>query len=173
VVEDCLCLDISDLVRSGTLREEQWGGTWDLRKDGRQTGILINYEIDQAEPDQRFITLTYTFSATNRNYRYGIQLEATLPRFGGHRWWFRCPMRLDDGLCGQRISKLYLPSGDPFFGCRSCHKLTYRSSQSYDKRVRESGPFGQELEIILAHMNEPGWLEQNLGKVSVALKAKE
>ncbi|MCI0460572.1 MAG: hypothetical protein L0Z62_26765 [Gemmataceae bacterium] len=41
-----------------------------------------------------------------------------------------------DGVpCLRRVAKLYLPPGVPYFGCRTCHNLTYESAQTHDKRV--------------------------------------
>jgi hypothetical protein len=60
---------------------------------------------------------------------YTVRLESTRPRWGGLRWWFLCPQRVDARECGRRMCKLYLPPGGQRFGCRYCHALTYRSCQ--------------------------------------------
>jgi hypothetical protein len=52
------------------------------------------------------------------------RLEITHPHFGGVRWWFSCPQ------CAKRCKKLYLPPGQWEIACRSCHNLTYRSTQT-------------------------------------------
>ena len=44
--------------------------------------------------------------------------------FGGERWWFTCPLKVNDVNCNRRVGKLYLPPGANYFGCRSCHELT-------------------------------------------------
>jgi hypothetical protein len=49
------------------------------------------------------------------------------------RWWFVCPLSRNGIACHRRVRKLYL-SGR-YFGCRHCHRLTYRSSQESDSRV--------------------------------------
>jgi hypothetical protein len=33
------------------------------------------------------------------------------------------------------VSKLYLPSGGRYFGCRHCYRLTYRSVQERDPKL--------------------------------------
>lgn len=43
-------------------------------------------------------------------------------RFGGVRWWIVC-------TCGRRVLKVYRPPGELRFACRTCHELTYTSSQ--------------------------------------------
>ncbi|MFN3462684.1 MAG: hypothetical protein ACK4X1_01285 [Terricaulis sp.] len=57
-----------------------------------------------------------------------ITLERTTPNFGGHRWWFICPVN------GQRVRALYLPSGATRWASRVAHDLRYESQ-------RASGPF--------------------------------
>ncbi len=64
-----------------------------------------------------------------------IRLETTPLHFGGHRWWGICPLVVNNVPCNRRVGKLYLPPGDRYFGCRHCHRLTYRSAQEHDKRV--------------------------------------
>ena len=67
---------------------------------------------------------------------YYIKLERTACNYGGWRYWFLCPVVKDGVLCENRCSKLYLPPGGKFFGCRHCYDLTYQSCQEshkYDK----------------------------------------
>lgn len=52
-----------------------------------------------------------------------IELDKTIPFFGGIRWWFVCPS------CKRRAAKIYLPFRDDRFLCRHCHGLTYQSCQ--------------------------------------------
>jgi hypothetical protein len=56
-------------------------------------------------------------------------LTATRPHFGGRRWWFQCPLVVNDVPCRRRCLVLYRPWGAPYFGCRQCHQLTYRTRQ--------------------------------------------
>jgi len=68
--------------------------------------------------------------------KYKIGIEQTFCRFGGVRYWFLCPAVKDDVYCGNRVTKLFLPSGGSVFGCRQCYDLTYQSCQEshkYDK----------------------------------------
>jgi hypothetical protein len=60
-------------------------------------------------------------------------VTSTVPRFGGLRWWFVCPLAVNGRDCGRRVGKLYLPDGARYFGCRRCHDLVYRSSQQARK----------------------------------------
>jgi hypothetical protein len=71
-----------------------------------------------------------------RGLEQRIKLTKTACNYGGFRWWFECPVVKDGVYCGNRSSKLYLPQGQLYFGCRACHDLTYESCQKshkYDK----------------------------------------
>jgi len=64
---------------------------------------------------------------------YTVNLERMICRFGGFRWWFLCPLTKNGVYCGNRCSKLYLPAGEKFLGCRHCYDLTYLSCQESHK----------------------------------------
>ncbi|MBN9122903.1 MAG: hypothetical protein J0I06_27820 [Planctomycetes bacterium] len=64
---------------------------------------------------------------------YSVRLVTTGCHLGGVRWWFVCPLVRDNVACGRRVRKLYLCG--QYFGCRTCHNLTYRSRQESDARV--------------------------------------
>ncbi len=70
---------------------------------------------------------------------YYVDMVRTGCNYGGGRWWFRCPVSVDGVYCGNRCSKLYLPGGASFFGCRHCYDLTYRSCQESHKYDRVFG----------------------------------
>lgn len=86
--------------------------------------------------------LMYKLNKTQQEINVRVPLETTRPRFGGLRWWGRCP-------CGRRISKLYLAPGAICFACRTCHGLTYESVQPHDKRVDALGRNPDEINRIL------------------------
>lgn len=55
---------------------------------------------------------------------------------GGKRLYLHCPLvRPDGAACLARVVRLYQPRGGQHFGCRKCHRLTYRSAQEHDARV--------------------------------------
>lgn len=58
-----------------------------------------------------------------------VRFDVTPTQFGGERPWFICPLVVREVPCGRRCTKLYLPPGARYFGCRRCHDLTYASSQ--------------------------------------------
>ena len=82
-----------------------------------------------------WIRLYYTFMRTQEHMDYKIHLQTTRPYVGGVHWWFTCPLLRLEGACNCRVSKLYLPPGSRYYGCRHCYGLTYQSCQESDKRV--------------------------------------
>lgn len=86
------------------------------------------------------------------NEEMWIQLFETPTIFGGHRWWFKCPIFFDGSECNRKVGKLYLPPGKRYYGCRHCHNLTYRSVQEHDKRVDF---YRKNPEALLAALEAP------------------
>jgi len=60
-----------------------------------------------------------------KDFDYNIPLIFTPCRYGGKRWWFRCPWYKNNVYCGRRVGTLY-KNGD-YFACRHCYNLTYAS----------------------------------------------
>jgi hypothetical protein len=79
------------------------------------------------------VRLSYRFPADQKDFAYSLALSTTGCQFGGVRWWFHCPLSTDGVPCGRRCRMLYLAGY--YFGCRQCHRLTYRSTQTSDSRV--------------------------------------
>ena len=65
------------------------------------------------------------------DYDYYVDLDTTPCHFGGKRSWFLCP----NTTCGRRCRILYLAPGSPYFACRICLNLTYRSQQEGKSRA--------------------------------------
>jgi hypothetical protein len=135
--EDCRVLDLALVVRGRTPTPGQAGTlTWSR---GTEVVASVGYEVVAAAGGLA-VRLGYTWTPT---FPPGAAVEVTLdirlvrgsvPN-GGSRWWGVCPLATGDRACGRRVGKLYLARGCRLFGCRACHRLTYRSRQSHDKRV--------------------------------------
>lgn len=89
--------------------------------------LCIRPTADLRDPENAWIDLSYQLQS--EPIRLRIQLTTTRPRYGGYRWWFRCPLRRGADGAGLRAEKLYLPPGALCFGSRLAHNLTYRSCQ--------------------------------------------
>jgi hypothetical protein len=132
VVEDCLALDAGRWAREGILRAGQCtAGTW--RWTYRSGSTFAVHYVTSTHPETPSMTLSYswTFGGSEEVHRadYRVGLATTRPRFGGVRWWFLCPLSPGGQPCRRRAGKLYLPPRGRYFGCRTCHKLTYTSCQ--------------------------------------------
>jgi len=158
-VEQCMSLDVSWLNRQGYLCGF-WNGTltWTNASGEIVSSMGIAVSVNREGIGEDYVRLIYT--VTNRgaeektDFDYKIQLESTPCHFGGVRFWFICPLGTDQGYCGRRVGKLYLPGNGTYFGCRHCYNLTYKSCKEHDSRV--SGlmklPPGQ-LEALLKSRN--------------------
>ncbi len=123
-VENCLKLDLNYLQRKTLLRAGTMGIlNWSR---GGEVCSSISFHVKNASyNDGLLLVLNYT--ATIQYEQTPVEEEIciinTHAYFGNYRYWMICP------LCsrGDRLSKLYLPSGAKYFGCRKCYDLTYTS----------------------------------------------
>ncbi len=136
-VEECRWIDVSRWSREGIIAPRVYQmGSW--RWSDAHTGeerASIGYEVDTTGTVP-WVRLFYTITR-GRDKReevdYKVCLQTTKPYFGGVRWWFTCPLTSGGRYCGRRVSKLYLPPGGTYFGCRHCYDLTYTSCQESHK----------------------------------------
>lgn len=123
IVEDCLILSISDLIRErfvvpGSRRRGSLEWTYERAKE---PFAWINYEADLL--NLKCASLHLQYFCDGKPVDQCIWLTRTQPHYGGSRWWFRCPsLQL-------RVGKLYQPSSENYFASRKAHRLTYRSCQ--------------------------------------------
>ena len=150
IVEDCYALDINWMIREGIFDGQDWrAGSihWTSTVTGQEISRL-RYEADLA---RRLIRLQYCLLRNDEGFDYTIPLVATELPWGGTRWWFTCMINQEGQACGRRVSKLYLPPGGRFYGCRLCHNLTYESCQEshrYDRLFSQlctEGGYASEL----------------------------
>ena len=87
----------------------------------------------------------YRLADAKEIQKYPIRITSTPLPWNRQRWWWICPLSKDGVACCRRVSKLYLPHGSRFFGCRKCHELTYRTSQqahSFERFLKRLGISG-------------------------------
>jgi hypothetical protein len=119
IVEDCLILSIAEL-----LREHAIVPGVSQRRNLSWPGCNAKIQIDSDLLDDLHATVRLRYIAAGEPIDTWIYLAVTKPRFGGRRWWFKCP------VTGRRVAKLYLPPGEVRFASRQVHGLTYHSCQS-------------------------------------------
>jgi hypothetical protein len=135
-VEDCPdILDISTWTRKNLL---QLGihQSYTLTPLWAAQDTSITVELNTLNLAFPWIRVFYYALNTQKLITYRISLQVTSPYFGGLRWWFTCPVSVNDMPCQKRVAILYRPVGAQYFACRLCHDLTYTSCQEshrYDK----------------------------------------
>jgi hypothetical protein len=131
-VEECRVLDLGLLARDGAF----WPGCSGTARwsRGQEEISSIGFLVLPA-PQGLLLVLNYRLGQPGESVEVPIRLETTPLHFGGVRWWGRCPLVVSNVPCTRRVCNLYLPPGGRYFGCRKCHRLSYRSVQEHDKRV--------------------------------------
>jgi len=136
-VEDCLNLDTGLWKRDGILwsADSRAGSLYWTSEGSKEPAATIGYEVKDLDNYSPCVRLFYTIVPSNERMDYRVALCRTYPYFGGVRWWFICPLVINDQPCNHRVRKLYIPPGSRYFGCRHCHRLTYRSVQEQEARI--------------------------------------
>ena len=139
-VEECIALEIGELVRAGVF--EVAPGTRCSTTWNDSTGMPISSISFRVSPDKAGTLAIHfdhqvasTISGPARIQRQIVQITTTACNFGGIRYWFRCSLIRDGYPCKRRVRTLYSTPRERLFGCRKCHDLTYESAQKHDKRI--------------------------------------
>lgn len=162
-VESCDRIDTGDLLRGGLLEPgaTQAGSfTWE-RGPKKGDASSVNYRA-AVGVDGGAVRLIYQTGRPAEACDYAVRLEPSPCRFGGARWWFVCPLSCGGRACRRRVRTLY-PDG-PYFGCRHCHRLSYRSTQRSDARVYAAVRTGADL------LPAGGFGEASVRQLGFALK---
>jgi len=156
-VEECWSFDAALLKELGYLDSIQVGEIVWKNGVGKETGrVGIASHLAMGPNGRDYINLIYTQtnsrSGETSKYDYQVQLTTTECNFGGLRWWMICPLTRNGVPCGRRVTKLHLPPGGKYFGCRDCHDLTYRSQKEHNKRLDF---ILKHPEFFLSRMKDP------------------
>jgi len=139
-VEECRILDIN--VLKDVCKRGFDSGEYIWKTDGEVTG-KIGYSIKMTTRGSGILDLDYVvtdrYTGETRKCKQSIWLDSTECNYGGLRYWMLCPLIKNGVKCYKRVSKLYLPLGGFYFGCRDCYDLTYESkSKDYHNPMRKS-----------------------------------
>ncbi len=126
--------------------------TWTWTSGGSST---IGYFVTETDDDDLAVTLYYRWRGTE-DVIEPVRMQTTPTQFGGSRWWFTCPLVVGGNACNRRAGKLYLSPGSRYFGCRQCHKLTYRSCQESHQMERACRRLGYSPEEAREFAKRPG-----------------
>lgn len=116
------------MMRGGSIRRGSiTSGAWQWTRDGEPIASLRYVaRVPAVCPDDwEFGYLRLIYSVGDRNYDYRVDLMPTPCRFGGMRWWFRCPST------GRRVLTLFKFSGMETFVSRQAirPRPTYASQR--------------------------------------------
>ena len=131
LIEHSYCLDVKTLRQQGCFRSNKQGECRWYNGWGDRVGIVW-YRVTLGEKGYgeiqfHYIDVWYVFYlpwGETIKTEERIALTATPCRYGGKRWWLLCPPSNK-----HRVTKLYAPYSSPFFKCRNCHELIYRSQR--------------------------------------------
>lgn len=120
-VESACRIDLRFMRAKGAFRDGGVSaGSLRWSSHGEETGS-VSYSVDLTSPDSRQLVVSFTCRGEAK--RTVVLLEAVPMRFGGHRYYARCP--LSDRRCE------VLPIVGGVIACRQVHRLTY-ATQSED-----------------------------------------
>ena len=108
--------------------------------DVRQLQAIVGAKVDTTTAQA--ITFSYTVMPTETRVLCTVWLVTTTGSQGGQHLRMSCPLLRNEAPCNRRVAKLYLPPGARYFGCKTCHDLTYRSCQQshlYDTLAKHMG----------------------------------
>ena len=183
-VEDAMTIDLAKLIRSGRIRDGFRGEGRIGFARGDERLARVKFYFDLIDPEFAWLDLRYrSVSRKGEFVDQPIRLLYTEPRYGGRRWWMRCPDT------GRRLAKLYLPIGGTTFACREAWQLVYQSQRSdahgrafgrLNKLQRKLGceerwgaepdrPKGMWHRTFQAHMEEFCELEARCGQAAEAI----
>ncbi len=126
-----------------------WTSNW----DGKKTSVGISSSTTSDDKHIRiYYTQTDNDTGEEKDFDYKIPLVTTPCRYGGKRYWFKCPWYKNSVYCGRRVGVLY-KDGD-YFACRHCYDLTY-SSRKENRRYRYYPLFNTiQLETKIEELEE-------------------
>jgi hypothetical protein len=139
-VEQCISISTAWLNRYGYF-DGLRSGRIEWRNASGEVISSIGIEVLAANEsiEQDYLRLYYTItknhSEENTDLDYKVFLASTRCNFGGRRFWFLCPLSVNDRPCQRRVGVLHLPPGGNYFGCRNCYNLTYKCQKEHDSRI--------------------------------------
>lgn len=126
-------VELDGLLSLDTAKLNQWSYfsgyrtgqiTWTQRPSGRESEISVIVDTTDTVPHVRLqYATTDRDTGGQRYFDYRIDLTSTPCYYGGKRWWFECPLVVNNVACGRRSRVIY-KCGD-YFGCRVCQNLCY------------------------------------------------
>lgn len=130
VVEACNYIAASDLR---AFSDSDSTFFFPVRQHGGKIVGHLPSKFEQRSIDSVF--MSYDLREYGAPFSGSLQIGTTSARSAGSRQCFLCPGNVTDGECRNLCRKLYLPPNEDWFGCRSCHALSYESQQRRAERL--------------------------------------
>jgi hypothetical protein len=129
-------IEVSYLRRMGMLRQPctitvSWNSVSMRLIDNPEDTLTI-----QSFADNQKIELAYMLvnkEGEEKEIRYKVKLTRNKANLRGYRYYFICPLSVQNVYCGRRAAVLYRPQNGQYFGCRYCHEIKYLT-QIYNQR---------------------------------------
>ena len=134
-VQECLAIDVGIFLKMKSHFFENRRGVLDCGGGNSFIGFSLRWEYQGP-----IVKLSYAID--QEMIEIPVRLVTTRTQFGGRRWWLKCPLTVNGSPCNRRVGRLYLPPREQLFGCRECHRLSYRSSQQAHRDQRLFGGMG-------------------------------
>lgn len=116
-----ISLDMKDLKDHGAFKSNGAAGRFQWTWPTGETVASFEYETIISEKAGS-LRLKYALSGDKsepKRMDYSTSLERVPMRYGGARWWCKCP------ICGRRARILYLAARHNHFACRDCQQVRY------------------------------------------------
>ncbi len=112
-----------------------------------KSSVGFSVSIKQSSDDHLQLNYTHTdnLSGDKEPLDYRVALTTTPCRYGGVRYWFKCPLTKNGQPCGRRVGILYCVG--KYFGCRTCGDIVY-SSQMQGGKYRTSSVSVPDIEYL-------------------------
>ena len=151
VANDLFKISISSLKLDEFLKVGVYG-IIDIPYYGEGLKDGIHVVVSFLNEDEPFLYFYYSIlqpCGKYRDFEYDVPLVADPCRYGGFRFWFRCPLSILG--CDRKVNVLYLVRNH--FACHCCHNLTYKSRNS-------RGPYGLgviDMSMVCASRDPRNW----------------
>lgn len=150
LVEECLTLDMTAVNRTVSVSPlARLSMRMDWACEGRAMAVArFQMELQADGRGAMEVRFWWDGAGQNNGERRGpdfvqrIALVATVPRFGGRRWWMLCP------VTGARVRALHLPPGEGRFASRGAWGLAYgiervaHGDRAFDRLARHQRRMG-------------------------------
>ena len=130
---DYLKLPINSIIRQRKGKKQYSGiASFTFLNSNDQARLAYDINLETLK-----LRLMYTYTDNYKektNLDYIIHLNKTNCNYGGYRYWYTCPLIINERLCGRRVGIIY---AGKYFGCRHCYELKYESQS--DSNYRKNG----------------------------------